>query len=166
LDPSEEQPKSSGNREIMTTITAIITGVRSVPCEYCVFSGSSIINAQYKPGSYPLPTVRSPVRQAPRGRGEVRRRRSVNHGTPTAPRPSLPAALYSSSVATRINHPSVSAIQGSESALNPCCHAPFSVRTSTCSPGLGMRGILIRRGSPDRRAEPPNRTTSAPQRFL
>ena len=45
-------------------------------------------------------------------------------------------------------------------------HAPFSVRRSTRCPGSGMRGIRFRRGSPDRRAEPPNRTTSAPQRFL
>ena len=67
LDPSEEQAKSSGNREIMTAITAIITGVRNVPCECCAFSGSSIINAGYKSGSYPPPTVLSPVSQAPRG---------------------------------------------------------------------------------------------------
>ena len=57
LDPSEEQAKSSVNREIMPAITAIITGVRSVPCECCAFSGSSIINAGYKSGSYPPSTA-------------------------------------------------------------------------------------------------------------
>jgi hypothetical protein len=45
LDPSEEQAKSSGNREIMTAITAIIIGVWSILCGCCAFSGSSIIDA-------------------------------------------------------------------------------------------------------------------------
>ena len=67
LDPSEEQPKSSGNRETMTAITAIITGVRNVPRLCSATSGNSIIDAQHESGSYPPPTVRSPVKQAPRG---------------------------------------------------------------------------------------------------
>src|SRR5215218_870769 len=87
-------------------------------------------------------------------REEARRMRSVGHGTPTALRPSLPAALYSSSVATQIITSPVWAVQGSVSALKPSRHEPSSARRSTCCPGSGMRGGLFKRGIP-RRAEPP-----------
>jgi hypothetical protein len=72
------------------------------------------------------------VGQLPRGLEEEKTIRSVRHGTPTALRPSPPAALYSSSVATQTTISPRSVVEGLEIALKPLRHEPSSMRKSTC----------------------------------
>ena len=94
----------------------------------------------------------------------------MDRGRPTALRHSLPAALYSSSVAAQIIASPVSAVQGSESALKPWCHAPFSCAGLRADPDRGCEVSSSKEvastAAPNPLAEPsaPPRGFSGPHR--